>query len=133
MNHLETLMKQHGDLEELFHEIALAKDVPTRAAIFDELTTALVAHTALEEQLLRREVVRAPRESGLWEAWEGRLRVERVIVALAAIDPADATFAARIATLQDLFEDRIEYEETRLFPELSGPRGVIRQRADSAR
>lgn len=118
MNNFDQLQTQHGELEDLFHEISLAKDVPTRAAILEELASALISHTALEERLLRREVALAPRQSGVWEAWEGRLRVERVIVALAAIDPADATFAAKVASLQDLFEDRIEYEETILFPKL---------------
>lgn len=118
MTNFDKLQTQHGELEDLFHEISLAKDVQTRTSILEELASALISHTALEERLLRREVALAPREAGVWEAWEGRLRVERVIVALSAVDPAAESFAAKIGALQDLFEDRIEYEETVLFPKL---------------
>ena len=115
---IAVLSRQHDHLEDLFHEITLARDVPTRAEILGDLTRELIAHVALEERLLHRAAVAAPREAGLWEDWEGRLRVERIALALDAIDPGATTFGAKVASLQDLFEDRLEYEETRLFPKL---------------
>jgi hypothetical protein len=118
MHPIEALKAQHSHLEDVFHEISLARDVQTRAEILEELAKDLIAHVKLEERLLRRALFSAPREAGLWEDWEGRLRLERVIVALGAIDPSEASFSARIASLQDLFEDRIEHEETKLFPKL---------------
>jgi|SRR5882672_1796108 len=135
MDQIAALETQHSDLEDLFHEITLAKDLPTKAGILEELASKLIAHVALEDRLLRRAVATAPRESGLLEAWEGRLRVERIIMALAAIDPGDETFGAKIADLQDVFEDRIEYEETQIFPKLRrfaprrAPRGLPSGRA----
>ena len=129
MDQIEALKAQHGDLDDLFHEIALAKDDPTKAEILAELGRALIAHVALEERLIHRAAAKAPREAGLWDAWEARLRVERIVIALAAIDPADATFIAKVASLQDLLEERIEYEETQLFPKLEkyGDQRLARQ------
>jgi Hemerythrin HHE cation binding domain len=118
MDQIELLKTQHGDLDDLFHEITLARDVPAKAEILADLGRLLVAHVALEERLIHRAAATAPREAGLWDAWEARLRVERIVIALAAIDPADVTFAAKVASLQDLLEERIEYEETQLFPKL---------------
>jgi len=118
MDPINELEAQHSHLEDVFHEILLAKDVPTRTEILQELGGELIAHIGLEERLLRRALFSAPREAGLWEDWEGRLRLERVVIALGAIDPSAETFLARVAALQELFEDRIEYEETRLFPKL---------------
>ena len=118
MDQIEALKAQHGQLEDLFHEITLAQDVPTRTEILQELARVFVAHVALEERLLRRAAATAPREEGLWQAWEARLRIERIVIALDAIDPGAATCATKVASLQDLFEDRLEYEETQLFPKL---------------
>jgi hypothetical protein len=41
-----------------------------------------------------------------------------MVLALAAIDPSAANFPAKASGLQDLVEDRTEYEETRLFPKI---------------
>lgn len=118
MDPIDMLKTQHGHLEDLFHELTLAKEAPTAAKILAELASELVSHIALEDRLLRRALSRAPREVGLWDDWEGRLRIERVTIALGALEPGAETFSAKVASLQDLFEDRIEYEETRLFPKL---------------
>ena len=118
MDQIAALETQHDHLEDLFHEITLAKDVATRAEILRELTAELVVHVALEERVLHRAASAAPREAGLWKDWEDRLRVERVVLALGAIEPDAATFASKVASLQDLFEERLEDQETRLFPKL---------------
>ena len=118
MNPIETLKAQHSHLEDLFHELSLSKEVATTAEILGELAHELIAHLALEERLLRRALFSAPREAGLWDDWERRLRVERVTLALGEIDPSAPSCAAKVASLQELFEDRIEHEETRLFPKL---------------
>jgi hypothetical protein len=118
MDYIDRLTTEHGDLDDLFHEIALAKDVATRAEILGDLGRLLLAHVTLEETLIRRAAAAAPRESGLWDDWEARLRVERIVVALAAIDPAHESFAAKVTSLQEMLEERIEYEEKQLFPKL---------------
>ncbi|HVZ74899.1 MAG TPA: hemerythrin domain-containing protein [Polyangia bacterium] len=118
MDAIERLEHQHGRIEDLFHEITLARDLPIRCEILGELGRELIAHVALEERLIHRAAARAPREAGLWDDWESRLRVERVAVALADVDPRGETFDAKIEKLQDLFEERLEYEETQLFPKL---------------
>jgi hypothetical protein len=118
MDTIEALKNQHEHLEDLFDGVTRATDVPTRRHRLEELRSELVAHVALEEWLIRRAVAAAPRQAGLDLDWEARLRVERVDLALAAIEASDAMFEARIATLHELLEDRREYEETRLFPKL---------------
>jgi hypothetical protein len=118
MDYIDRLTTEHGDLDDLFHEIALAKDVSTRAEILADLGRLLLTHVTLEETLIRRAAAAAPREAGLWDDWEARLRVERIVVALSAIDPAHESFAAKVASLQEMLEERIEYEENQLFPKL---------------
>jgi hypothetical protein len=118
MNFIDTLKTQHEELEELFHEMGVARGAEVRARIFEELSDTLVAHIGLEERLLRAAVARAPRSSGLLEAWDARLRVERVITLLAAMDVSSETFGAQLERLQDLVEDRVEHEELYVFPRL---------------
>jgi hypothetical protein len=118
MDIIATLKGQHCQLEDLFHDMSVAKGADRRSRIFEELCDTLVAHIGLEERLLRVAVGRAPRESGLLEAWEARLRVERVITMLAAMDVSSPGFDAELARIQDLFEDRVEHEELHLFPKL---------------
>lgn len=118
MNVIQTLLAQHNQLEDLFYDLGVARGAEQRARIFEELSDALVAHIGLEERLLRHAVATAPRESGLLEAWERRLRVERVITMLASMDIAHPTFAAQLERLQDLVEDRVEHEEVYVFPRL---------------
>jgi hypothetical protein len=118
MNPIERLKAEHGELDDLFHEIALAKDVATKAEILGDLGRLLRRHVALEETLIRRAAATAPRAAGLWEDWEARLRVERVVLALDAIDPTHESFVAKVASLQEMLEERIEYEENQLFPKL---------------
>ena len=118
MDRIDELEAQHRRLEDLFHEIGLARDLGTRAEILGELGRELIAHVALEERLIHRAATAAPREAGLWEDWVDRLRVERLAFALGAIDPSAPSFSAQVASLQDLFEERLEPEETRLFLKL---------------
>jgi hypothetical protein len=118
MDYIDRLTTEHGELDDLFHEIALAKDVGTRAEILADLGRLLLAHVTLEETLIRRAAAIAPREAGLRNDWEARLRVERIVVALGAIDPAHESFAAKVTSLQEMLEERIEYEENQLFPKL---------------
>jgi hemerythrin superfamily protein len=118
MDYIERLKAEHGDLDDLFHEISLAKDAATRAEILGEIGRLLLAHVALEETLICQAAAFAPRENGLWEDFETRLRVERIVGALDAIDPAHTSFAAKVTSLQELVEERIEYEENQLFPKL---------------
>jgi hypothetical protein len=118
MNVIDTLKAQHDELEELFHDMSVARGAEVRARIFDELSDTLVAHIGLEERLLRVAVARAPRSSGLLEVWNARLRVERVMTLLAAMDVQSETFQSQLERLQDLVEERVEHEEVYVFPRL---------------
>jgi hypothetical protein len=129
MTVIETLKAQHDELEDLFHDLGVAHGTELRARLFEELSDALVAHVGLEERVLRHAVAKAPRQSGLLEAWERRLRIERVITLLAAMDVADETFPAKLERLQDLVEDRVEHEEVYVFPRLEKFLNAAPQRA----
>jgi hypothetical protein len=118
MDIIATLKAQHCHLEDLFHDMSVAKGPERRARIFEELADTLVAHVGLEERILRTVVGRAPRESGLLEAWETRLRVERIITMLSGMDVTTPSFDAELARLQNFFEERVEHEELHLFPKL---------------
>jgi hypothetical protein len=114
-----TLRIQHRELEALFRAVATTTSADRRARVFETLSDTLIAHVGLEERLLRAAVARAPRSAGLLEQWEARLRVERLITTLAAMDVSSATFDGELARLQELVEERVAGEEAHLFPTLS--------------
>jgi len=115
MNAIQHLESQHGDIEDLFHELGLAQDLATRSVILSELGTSLLSHAASERQLLAALMVKHSDES-LVACSQKQRAADRTISALLAIDPADATFDAQLARLQDSFEACVEHEETELFP-----------------
>jgi hypothetical protein len=119
MDIFTTLRIQHRQLENLFRSVEGSHRAAHKARAFDELADTLIAHVGLEERLLRTAVARAPRSSGLLEAWEARLRVERLITMLGAMDVAAPTFDGELARLRDLVEDRVTHEEAHLFPTLA--------------
>lgn len=119
MDIFTTLRIQHREIEDLFRTVGTASSVDHRARVFEELSDKLIAHVGIEERLLRAGVARAPRGAGLLEPWEARLRVERLITTLAAMDVSSPTFDGELARLQDLVEDRVAREETHLFPTLA--------------
>jgi hypothetical protein len=115
MNAIEHLESQHGDIEDLFHELGLAKDVATRSAILAELGADLVSHAASERQLLAALMAKYGDER-LIACGQKQRAADRTIGALLAIDPSDATFESQMEHLQDSFEACVEHEETELFP-----------------
>jgi hypothetical protein len=115
MNAIEHLESQHGDIEDLFHELGLAKDVATRSAILAELGAHLVSHAASERQLLAALTAKF-RDERLVACSQKQRAADHTIGALLAIDPSDATFESQMERLQDSFEASVEHEETELFP-----------------
>jgi len=115
MNAIEHLESQHGDIEDLFHELGLAKDIATRSVILSELGTSLLSHAASERQLLAALMLRHHDES-LVACSQKQRAADRTLSTLLAIDPADTTFDAQLGRLQDSFEACVEHEETELFP-----------------
>src|SRR3954467_8539496 len=116
MDIFPTLKKQHRELEELFRTVSSAHGIDRKARVFEELSDTLVAHVGLEERLLRAALARSPRSSGLLEAWEARLRVERLITMLAPMDVSSPMIEGELARLQDLVQERVSREESHLFP-----------------
>jgi hypothetical protein len=119
MDIFTTLRIQHRELENLFRAVAAATKADWKASAFEDLSDTLVAHVGLEERLLRAGVARAPRSAGLLEPWEARLRVERLITVLAAMNVSSPTFDVELARLRELVEERVAREEGHLFPTLA--------------
>jgi hypothetical protein len=119
MNAIEHLESQHSDIEDLFHELGLAKDVETKSQILAELGASLVSHAASERRLHAALLARHGDE-GLVTAWQTQEDAHAIVAALLVLDPADASFEAKTERLQDLFEASVEHEETELFPRLRG-------------
>jgi hypothetical protein len=123
MNAIEHLESQHSDIEDLFYELGLAKDVETKSQILAELGASLVSHAASERRLHAALMARHGDE-GLVTAWQKQEDGDAIVAALLELDPADATFEAKTGRLQDLFEASVEHEETQLFPRI---RGLVEQ------
>lgn len=119
MNAIAHLESQHSDIENLFYELGLAKDDATKSLILAELGANLVAHAASERRL-NAALMAKYGDEGLAASWKKQGEAEDIIAALLEIDPSEGTFAAQIAHLQDVFESRVEHEETELFPRIRG-------------
>jgi hypothetical protein len=119
MNAIEHLESQHGDIEDLFHELGLSKDVATKSLILSELGAGLVSHAASERRLLAALMAKH-HDASLLASSQKHRAADRTISALLAIDPENAAFDSQLARLQDSFEACVEYEETVLFPLIRG-------------
>ena len=118
MNAIKVLEAQQGDLEDLFHEIAGAKDVGTRRQILDDLAHKLALMAAYEGHVLRRAHAATPESR---DSLRGRFRRSEDLVAdlrqAGGGDDDDAS--AKLDELHEEVDRRAEEVETEVIPQLA--------------
>ena len=117
MNAIDLLVQEHGDLEDLFHELWGAKDSATKGLIFGDIAAKLEIHAALEARLLDRAAA-----TSRIEVLGGRSsRRQNIDDLLADIrqNVASRAFDAKVAQLQEEFECEAEEIETDLASKLA--------------
>jgi hypothetical protein len=122
MNAIEVLETQHGELDDLFHEISGAKDAVTMRLIVGDISDKLALLGALELHILRRV--------GAARAAVPRVRDEKVGALVAILQSAAAAdrtaVEAKIAALQEEIELDLEAVTRDLEPKLAAQLGEER-------
>jgi hypothetical protein len=118
MNAIRVLEAQQGDLEDLFHEIAGAKDAPTKRQILDEIADKLALQAACEEHVLRRASAASPAAR---EVLRARLRRAEALAAELRRDRGEdvASTSAKLAALEEEIERQADEVETEVLPRLA--------------
>lgn len=109
------LEKQHRTVEAIFKKLEAGKSDP--APLLEQLSNALAAHMAIEQEIFYPAVRRVDEDLVL-EAFEEHSLAEIGLKRLLATDPGHASFAARVTACRELIEHHVEEEETELFPEV---------------
>jgi hemerythrin superfamily protein len=118
MKPMDLLKKQHKEVKSLFKKIEKIEDAKQRRQLMEEISTALQAHTAIEEELFYpavREVGTKKAEEMVDEAYEEHHVVKLVLQELPQVDPADERFHAKMTVLSELIEHHVEEEEEEMF------------------
>jgi hemerythrin-like domain-containing protein len=118
MKATDLLKKQHKEVKSLFKKIEKTEDSRQRRQLMEEISTALQAHTAIEEEMFYpavREVGTKKAEQMVDEAFEEHHVVKLVLQELPQVDPEDEHFEAKMTVLSELIEHHVEEEETEMF------------------
>ena len=118
MKAIDLLKKQHKEVKGLFKKIEKAGDTRQRRQLMNEITTALEAHTAIEEELFYpavKELGTKKAEEMVGEAFEEHHVVKLVLADLPNVAPDDERFEAKMTVLSELVEHHVEEEEIEMF------------------
>lgn len=108
------LQNQHRDVRQLFQTLESGKG-DIRACV-EQLADALVAHTAIEQQIFY-PAVKEVDEDLVLESFEEHATMELELKRLLATDLSDPSFKAKVVVLKELVLHHVKEEEDELFPE----------------
>jgi hypothetical protein len=129
MNAIEVLELQHGELEDLFHEVSGAKDVATMRLIVGDISDKLALLDALEVHILRKAAARnagATPAPVLWQHAPSEsitrarnLQIGALVATLQSTEAIiDEKIAGKVAALQDDVERDFEEFSREVEPKL---------------
>lgn len=127
MDATELLVQQHDEAKALFRRFEQATD-DERQRIAREATRALLAHTAIEEEIFYPAIreVEEELEDEVLEGLEEHHAVELLLDELEGMSPQDERFTAKFTVISELVEHHVEEEEDELFPEVRDALGTQR-------
>jgi hypothetical protein len=125
------LEKQHREVESLFEQIEGA-DGNEKRALIQELATNLVAHSAIEKEILYKEMLGSD-EDGIREAYEEHALVEGLLFKIVNSSVTDQTLDAKLTVLKELIEHHVEEEEKEIFKKAKAELGEERLQELGAR
>jgi hemerythrin superfamily protein len=120
MDVVQLLVDQHRQLEGRFAAALKGLDVQPeqRRKRLAEIGDHLGVHLASEEEVFYPAVKQASTEDILLESLEEHLSLKRLLADLLALDPDDATYAAKLKVLAEQTEHHHREEEEHLFPKV---------------
>ena len=118
MKATDLLTKQHKEVKALFKKVTKAENAGERRKLLEKITTALQAHTAIEEELFYpavRSLGSEKAEEMVAEALEEHHVVKLVLHELPSVDLDDERFEAKMTVLSELVEHHADEEEEEMF------------------
>jgi hypothetical protein len=106
------LETQHREVDALFEQLEAALRGDKRAVLV-ELASNLVAHSAIEKEILY-PALRKDQDEGILEAFEEHALVEHCLAKALATQPGDESFDAKVTVLKELVEHHVEEEENEI-------------------
>ncbi|HEX4211446.1 MAG TPA: hemerythrin domain-containing protein [Candidatus Binataceae bacterium] len=119
----ELLRQDHETVKELFAEFETAsenEDNDEKAEIIEEITAALEAHAAIEEEIFYPAVKKARSENTkdeVREAYEEHQQIKNLLAALGELNPDDESYNAKVKVLREDVEHHVTEEEGEMFPD----------------
>jgi hemerythrin superfamily protein len=115
------LKADHKEVKQLF---AKFEDLSDRSkvgkkAVADQICEALTVHTRLEEELFYPAVRQATEDDDLMdEALVEHASAKDLIAQIAAIDPGEELYDAKVKVLSEQIDHHVEEEEGEMFPKV---------------
>jgi hemerythrin superfamily protein len=116
------LKNDHKDVKKLFRQFEGAgKDAEkTKAALVDKILEALTVHTYVENEVMYPRVreLLPGLEDEVLESYEEHHVADVLCMELAAMQPSDERFDAKVTVLIEIVEHHVEEEEEEWFPKV---------------
>ena len=121
MNAINLLMQDHKAVKALFaqYEGLSDRSFATKKKLADQICQELTVHTQLEEEIFYPAVRRPIHDGGLMdEALVEHASAKELIAQIAAMDPADDLYDAKVKVLSEQIEHHVKEEEGDMFPKV---------------
>jgi len=118
---ISLLTEDHRTVEQLFADYERGLQGPeAKRRVVDQIVRELSIHAAIEEAYFYPEVRKALGEGGelVDESLDEHQEVKETLAALEDMDPADAAYDRRVASLIATVRHHVEEEEGEMFPKL---------------
>ena len=111
MDAIELIKQDHREVDELFTQFLSAESDLTLEELFQQIETALTAHTEMEEKVLYPAVKKFAPEK-VQEALHEHSQVKELLTDLLSIDIDDEEFESRFNRLVEDVRHHVEEEES---------------------
>jgi hemerythrin superfamily protein len=118
MSILDLLKQDHKEVADLLDQMCdtTERAAKKRAQLFDECKTALLAHAHAENEIFYKPLLEEGDDpDALLEAEVEHQVVERLVDDIAATEPGDEKWLAKVTVLKELIEHHVEEEEGEIF------------------
>jgi predicted DNA-binding protein len=115
MKATDLLSRQHKQVRALLRKLTSGRSEV--GPVLDEVSDALAAHMAIEQELFY-PAVREVDDEMVLESFEEHALAEIALKRLRATEPGSEAFRPRATALQELIEHHVEEEEETLLPEV---------------
>ena len=119
INAIDLLESQHREVDGLFGEFEQLGEraFKARMQVFEKIAHKLTCHARIEEKILY-PIGKGYDKDMTLEAYEEHDVMKALIKKIAALEPGDETFLAKVTVLKEVVEHHVKEEENEYFPQL---------------